>query len=39
MPTFSGTQQGLKGRAWCMSLMPETVFKMAIKALVLCNVV
>jgi len=38
MPTLSGTQQGLKGRAWYISLMTETVFKMAIKALVLYNV-
>ena len=39
MPTLSGTQQGLKARAWYISLMSETVFNMAIKVLVLCNVV
>jgi len=39
MATLSGTQQVRKARAWCISLMPETVFKMVIKALVLCNVV
>jgi hypothetical protein len=39
MSSLSGTQQGLKERAGCVSLMSETVFKMAIKALMLCNFV